>query len=385
MYQFSAPMPYTKDDIDKLLDINNEVEKSRITSLYVCVTRGCEVFTGFEQPRNFNFEHNDWDYWKKLISYAINKADFIYLLNSPRPLDVENPIFTKQLEKLNLLLTELEKIGVNKLRVASPQLLTYIANHFKNFSLFASTSFEYKTIWEYQNLLYFHPEVKQIVPSHDINKNFKLLKNLKKKYPKTEFELMVNESCLMGCPHRAFHEFINIDKNIILNNEICLSNAFGTYFCNAITHKFPIPSLVVSTHIYPWEIEEYSKIGINKFKLVGRDGFFQNAQNYINSYSMYLKGVDNINNIMDFPLADFTHHLKGNKTLSKITLRNYKKYLPNIKHFIKKGHLCASRCAVDCRYCYNCAEKIQKLYKTKMKEGEKQQHHIPACKIEKFD
>ena len=198
-------MPYNKDDIDKILEINKQVQKSKITSLYACVPRGCEVFTGFEQSRNFSFDNVNWDYWKGLIEYTLEKGcDFIYLLNSPRPLPIENPDFPKQLEKLDLLLSELRKIGVNKLRVASAQLMSYIGNHYPDFQVLASTSLEYKTIWEYQNFIAFHGEVKQIVPSHDINKNFKLLKNLTKRYPNMEFELMVNEGCLQGCPNRMF-------------------------------------------------------------------------------------------------------------------------------------------------------------------------------------
>ena len=175
MYQFSAPMPYTKDDINKILEINNQVEKSKITSLYACVPRGCEVFTGFEQSRNFAFDNVNWDYWKRLIEHTLKyNCDFIYLLNSPRPLDIENPNFSKQLEKLELLLSELKKLGVKKLRVASAQLMAYIIKHYEGFDILASTSLEYKTIWEYQNFIAFHPEVKQIVPSHDTNKNFLL-------------------------------------------------------------------------------------------------------------------------------------------------------------------------------------------------------------------
>ena len=101
MHSFSAPMPYSIQDIDKLLDLNNLGTSSAITSLYACVPRGCEVFTGFEQSRNFAFNNTNWDYWKGLINHTLEKGcDFIYLLNSPRPLDVSNPDFPKSLEKL---------------------------------------------------------------------------------------------------------------------------------------------------------------------------------------------------------------------------------------------------------------------------------------------
>ena len=165
MYEFSAPMPYRIEDINKMLDINNLAVKSKITGLYACVPRECKLFTGFEQSRNFVSKYSDWDYWKNLIEHTLSQGcDFIYLLNSPRPLDIENSDFSIQLEKLDLLLSELKKTGVNKLRVASLQLMSYIGKHYPYFDILASTSLEYKTINEYQNFIHFHPEVKQIVP-----------------------------------------------------------------------------------------------------------------------------------------------------------------------------------------------------------------------------
>ena len=381
MYKFSAPMPYNIDDINKILDINKQVEKSKITSLYACVPRCCEVFTGFEQSRNFTFEHTDWNYWKRLINRTFDlNCDFIYLLNSPRPLNIENPDFPKQLEKLDLLLNELRSIGVKKLRLASVQLMTYIAKHYQGFEILASTSLEYKTIWEYQNFITFHPEVKQIVPSHDINKNFLLLKNLRKRYPNVEIELMVNEGCLQGCPNRMLHEYNNTDKQIKINNEKCLSGEYATSLCNPIVEKFPIASLVIGTHIYPWDIKEYSKIGIKNFKLVGRDGY-NHFKNYLNGFTMYLNGIENIKYIKTFAISDFIHHLNDNLILKQIKVEKYKKYLPNIIYFKKFGHLCNSKCTLQCRYCYECAEKIQKLFEIDFDNKNKNTSYIPACKI----
>ena len=216
MYQFSAPMPYTFKDIDKILEINNEIKKSKITSLFACVPRKCEVFTGFEQSRNFAF-------------------DCIYLLNSPGNFNIENKDFVEQLKKLDLLLNALSKINVKKLRIASHQLMSYISKNYPYFQILASTCLEYKTICEYQNFLHFHPEIVQIVPSHDVNKNFKLLGNLTKRYPNIEIELMVNEGCLKGCPYRILHLSTNIDKQEIINNDVlCLALLY------ALTHVSPL-------------------------------------------------------------------------------------------------------------------------------------------------
>ena len=363
MYKFSAPMPYNIEDINKLLDINNSIEKSKITSLYACVPRGCELFTGFEQSRNYAFDNISWDYWKKLIEHVLKRnCDFIYLLNSPRPLDVDNPNFYKQIETLKKLLDELSKTGVNKLRVASAQLMSYIGKHYPHFNVFASTSLEYKTIWEYQNFIEFHPEVRQIIPSHDVNKNFKLLKNLKKRYPDIEFELMINEGCLKGCPNRMFHEMINADDKAVVKDDICFSGVYAMFYCKSVEFRYPVQNLVIGNVIFPWDIEEYGKIDITNFKFVGRDGYIF-FDSYLDSFNMYLKGIDDIKNIENFSIADFTHHLKHNKILRKLKVKDCRKYFPDIKHFVKYGHLCANQCGEECSYCYEASEKIQNCLK----------------------
>ena len=331
-----------------------------------------------EKSRNFAFDNINWDYWKRLINHTFDlNCDFIYLLNSPRPLTIENPDFPKQLEKLDLLLTELRKIGVNKLRVASAQLMSYIAKHYSDFNVLASTSLEYKTIWEYQNFIAFHPEVKQIVPSHDVNKNFLLLKNLRKRYPNIELELMVNEGCLQGCPNRSFHEMINMDRKISVNSSEIFSGIYGTKFCLNVVKKYPILSFVIGNHIFPWDIKEYAKIGITNFKLVGRDRY-EYFDTCLYGFEKYLQGIDDIKNIEKYSMVDYIHHLYNNDILQELTTTEYKKYLPNIRHFVKSGHLCMSRCAAQCRYCYKCAEKIHKIY---IKKQVKTIQYVSPCKI----
>ena len=255
--------------------------------------------------------------------------------------------------------------------------MSYIGKHYSNFQILASTSLEYKTIREYQNFIAFHHEVKQIVPSHDVNKNFKLLKHLKTNYPDLEIEIMENEACIPGCPNRMFHASINLDIHDEINNDFCLSGSYCTRFCMPVIDKQPFKSVTGTTHIFPWDIEEYSKTGINNFKFTGRDAYLGNFEGCLERFSIYLKGIDNIKNIQDYPLSCFTHHLSGSPVLNKLTVKEYKKYLPDIKHFVKFGHLCASMCGTECRYCYKCAEKIQKVFDKKQQEERKRT--APVC------
>ena len=190
MHQFSVPMPFSKQLIDSLIDINKQVEKSRITSFYFSLPSSCELFSIFEQYRNDFVEHSDFAYWKDLMKYSVDKGvDFIYNLNNPKNLPIEADYFDKELEKLDKLLNELSEIGVDKLRISNHKLIGYVARKYRNFTIYASTSFEYKIIKEYLHFIQIHPEVKEIVPSHDVNKNFRLLENLAK--TNVDVEVMV--------------------------------------------------------------------------------------------------------------------------------------------------------------------------------------------------
>ncbi len=383
MYQFSAPMPYTIEDIKKLLDINKHVEKSKITSLFFSLPSTNELFTGFEQKRNIFFHKTNWEYWKKLIIYCLNSGvDIIYLLNSPKGISIENPELEQQLEKLDKLLNELRKQGVNKLRIANHNLLSYLNKHYNDFNLYASTSFELKTLCEYKNFMFVHPYVKQIIPAHDCIRNIKLLKNIKKSLFDTDIELMVNEGCINGCPLRTNHASNYLDKNILYRNDNTLSSFYDSeFFCGRYAEKNLFHTLIKSNNIFPWDIETYAKAGIKKFKLVGRDSLKKNIETYLKSYFYYLKGIDNIKEIENISVNTFIYHLSDNTALKKLTVKDIYKYLPKIKHFDKYGEYCSYQCGIDCLYCYKCAEKIQKIYEKKMNKIAKSRIYIPACKI----
>ncbi len=343
---FSAPMPYSKEAIDELAKINSLVDKSKISSLYLTLPTTCDFFTGFEQGRNLFIEKTDFSFWKDIMSYSLQKGfDIIYCLNSTF-VPANQKEKDEQLEKLGKLLVEFKKIGVKKLRVANPFLIMYLNRKYPDFILYASTSLEYKTVSEYRNFLSFYPDIKQIVPSADVNKNFVLLKNLRKRFPLLEIEIMVSQACIKGCPHRILHNGLE---------------GYGMKFCLNSYLKDIASNLCNSNNIYPWEIKEYLGLGINQFKLVGRDNFPNSTEELINKYHIYLKAIDNIKNVENEPFSALIHYIPNGKILTDdIKIKDIKPYLPNIKHFKKQGHLCSSYCRQECTYCFNCAENIKK-------------------------
>ena len=141
MYEFTVLMPYKKEHIDNLFEINQKVEKSCIKSVCFSLPTNSSDFTGFEQER-FVFDYNtDFNYWEPLIEHSLSYgADFIYLLNSKEIFDAEIDNIDIMLEKLDKLLNNIIKLGCNKVLVCNPQLIAHINEYYKNIEIYLSSS-----------------------------------------------------------------------------------------------------------------------------------------------------------------------------------------------------------------------------------------------------
>ena len=126
-------------------------------------------------------------------------------------------------------------------------------------------------------------------------------------------------------------------------------------------------------------MKRISKIGINKFKLNGRDGIHDEKASMTDKIEIYLKGIDDIKNIENIPVISFASNSTSQERLRNLTVKEIKKYLPEIKHFVKHGHNCSSLCGSECRYCFKCAERIQRIFQ-KQTEKDKVQ---PICVMSK--
>ncbi len=365
MFEFSVPMPYTKELIDEIETINHVVEKSKITSMYFALHANSPDNPGFGQSRT-SHPITDTGYWMDLIKYTFEKGlNFVYLLNSPKSFLSESKLLDVQLEKLDKLLKNLKDAGCNKLRVSNTQLMGYLIKNYPEFKLYASTSFEYCQLKQYIIFLEMFPEVVEIVPAFDCNKNFELLKNLKKINPNLEIELMVNEGCIRSCPLRMHHNFsipMIFTQAYYCRDEIC-NPTFFLSVCNKYSNDC-YRSICNPNLIYPWEIEKYSELGFNKFKLVGRNNDIFTKTGNKKAYEIYLKGVDDYKQIENEEYGNLNYY--KNKVTTKI--KDIRPYLTDINYFIKNGHLCSSICGVECNYCDKCADELKKHVKIEFKK-----------------
>lgn len=213
------------------------------------------------------------------------------------------------------------------------------------FNFHVSTSCEYHNICQYTNLINSYPNIKSINISIDDNRNFELLQNLRKKYPNIDLEIILNESCVYGCPSRISHP----------------STFFKYFDCISYCDKIgKIDYFFKSNMIYPWQVEYFSAIGINNFKFV----FFDRGSNsYSQSIKPYLMCVENGTD--ELFAKDFFYSvmsMRGDEKLKEnVKLSDIKPYFPEMKYFVKNGNMCSSICGIECNYCNECAKKVKKM------------------------
>ena len=358
MNYFSAPMPFDKNYIDCIATVNESHRESQINMLYNCLPMNASDCSGFEQLRVTDLRIKSLKDLILLINYAKSLGmDFTYLLNS---VNTPNPnMFRKNQDRFRAFLERLLENGITKLRISNTMVADYVICNYPQFTIYSSTSQEYYSLKQYANFFNHFGTIKEAVPSWDVNKNFEFLMNFKKRFPDIKMELMINEGCIGGCPFRRDHH-----AEAMAGAEVIKKDRFSCFFpssCDSLYRADRALYLCMNNIIYPWDIDTYNKYGIYNFKFVGRNSpDFLRSTKYIERFSAYLDGIENIEAIYDLPIIDFNHYTIFNKSLESIKVRDIIEYLPKLSFFEKNGGKCSYSCGVTCKYCYECADRINR-------------------------
>jgi collagenase-like PrtC family protease len=106
-----------------------------------------------------------------------------------------------------------------------------------------------------------------VVLHHDVGRDFQDLRTvvsfLHREAPSAEVELLLNETCLHGCKARDAH-YARLAREVLTYQEGFQQT------CNL--PKFRDPSLLLTARwIRPEDLEQYTEIGIRRFKIAGRE------------------------------------------------------------------------------------------------------------------
>ncbi|WP_054742448.1 U32 family peptidase [Cellulosilyticum ruminicola] len=339
MNYFCMPADFKKETIDKYAAINEEYKDSKIIETYGNITINNIIQSGRAEHDLQKIDIYDL---QEYVAYSKEKGiDFNYTMNSPH---LNNKEFTPEgIQEIKAFLAKLYEIGVRTITVALPTMIEIIQSMPYEFNIVTSTLcqvFNPNKAKELKN-----KSVKRVVVDESINRDFGQLKGIARHFY-GNVEIIVNPICYKDCVYRMFH------YNEIATDSInqCGNTSVNYYEHRCVLQRYQrISNLLRMSWIRPEDLKYYTNIGINYFKLQGRQLVHRPEADPVKTVRAYCN-QDFDGDVFD--LINMFHDI--NKF--KIYLDN-KKLEGFIKPFVEKDDFCAHDCE-KCKYCDNFSEKV---------------------------
>lgn len=336
MNYFNIPADFKKSTLDAFEILNQKYKDATIIETYGNITEGVNFGSGrvmSQLPKIDLFDLQEY------VEYAKEKKiEFCYTLNIPF---MQNKEFTREgASKLINFLGDLYQTGVRSLILSMPSLVELVKSTRYDFKIKASAICHITNANKaraYKNM-----GVDKIVIDESVHRDFKTLKQIRRVFGK-EVEIIVNTMCHRNCIYRSFH------YNETGGDSTGKSNAIGVNFFEhkcMLQRYSRIDEILKLAWVRPEDLKYYSGIGINYFKLQGRQHVLHGDQ--LKAIECYLK-QDYQGNLME--LLD----MFNTRYSFKVFLDN-KKLDGFLKPFYEKDNFCRNDCE-KCLYCMNFARK----------------------------
>jgi len=253
MTKITIPCHWHKKTLEKILIQNSQSKDIKIEEIYGCLARG-PVAHGRAPKAVLDIGRKKAIEFRKYVK-SMN-LHFTYLINAPFNFNSGK----KKKEVKRYIDWIINDFKADSLMLTSYELMKFIRESYLDVPIHISTIAGIKNAKQLEKFLDINPS--RVVPHHDVNRNFKDLKNLIKKASdwKIEIELMATESCLRGCPNREAHyQHLSGGK---------ADEPFHTV-CNTDKLMFP-RELLKANFIRPEDLNIYERLGVSFFKITGR-------------------------------------------------------------------------------------------------------------------
>lgn len=291
----------------------------------------------------------------------------------------------KFLKDLKAEVDRLVSLGVDGFIVALPFLVYYIRNEYPDIEISISSFARIYNIREFEE--YVNMGVNTVILHEDDNRNFKLLRALVKNYgKKVDIELILNNSCLWGCPYRRTHDLITS----VTSSTDGVKDVWFEYpilFC-ATDVRNDIANIIRMRWIRPEDIDYYESIGIDRFKIASRNKKTEWIVRAVKAYAE--KRYDgNLIDIISYPqgraVPNVMRKINGPdyyNVLEKVVVHNNLFPKDWLRFF--EYNDCDTRSCSECRYCDAIAEKVITVDGKKLSEVKLDKIRPPIELIPRF-
>lgn len=339
-----VPIIYEENYIDRLISLNNNLKNNRCM-IYEVYGSLPEDMVGNLRPR-FAIGHIDIVGLKECI-LRLHEANilFDYVINStimPTPFDDNFKIdFCDFIQTLVL-------VGIDSLTISNPYLIIMVKASFPNIRVNASICNEISTVRQVKEFDQLNADV--LVLDRDINRNFYLLRKIRAS-TKKDLKVLCNSLCLYQCINVQYHANYtsSLSNCAIMRTKMQYDQLpYCSLYCRYKRFIDPIEHLK-SQWIRPEDMHYYAEIGINEFKIDGRD---RRADYILEVIAAYIsqKYDGNLFHLMQskYP-AKMEEILQADNVGWKIGIQNHM-LTDFLQPFVNESIICTGDC-LDCQNC----------------------------------
>ena len=260
----SVPSMFSESYLHELNDMNKKSKNVKIYETYGSIPN---FLLGSIRPSNTikNIDETFLlNYIKKSNEFGIG---FNYIMNSTVLGNFEFDSSLK--DELLIFIEKLSNAGLSKITVSVPYLIKFIHKHFPNLHIVASICMNINSVQELNAVE--KMGAKSVVLPKDMNREFSLLKKMIKNKGNLDLKLLCTTPCVSKCPDLIYHMNISsCQDNIISSNKQNLTIPEAALNCQIKRLSSPV-EFIKSPWIRPEDLKIYQDLGINYFKLDGRD------------------------------------------------------------------------------------------------------------------
>ncbi|PKM93593.1 MAG: hypothetical protein CVU84_14580 [Firmicutes bacterium HGW-Firmicutes-1] len=276
----SVPMVYEEDYVKKIIELNKN-RKKITTKIYEVYGSLKEDIIGNLRPAE-TLKDVSKEKMKELIDVLhSNNIKFNYTMNAT--VSDGREYSSGGRKEILKFIDSLIRIGIDSFTITSPYLIRLIKEHFKDANITASICNEIDTV---QKAKQFEDiGVSCIVLNRDINRDFKMLKSIKEKN-NCDIKVLCTTPCIYRCMDVYYHSNLSSTMSNELKKAMKISTKeFSHTSVNCLYKKINnLYENIKSPWIRPEDMKYYAEIGINYFKIDGRDKTAEYNLDVIKSY-----------------------------------------------------------------------------------------------------
>lgn len=355
MKKLSVPAIFSHTYLEALFTLNNKAGNNiKITEIYGSLPMGP---IGTIRPSDSLPQISK----NTLLTFIKNAKDkgieFNYTMNSTILDGTEYCSDSKK--ELKNFIEEMVEAGLSNITVSAPFLITFIRNHFPTLQVTASICMEINSPQKMADLEAIGTTC--VVLPKDVNRDFLLLNKIRNS-SNLNIKVLCTTPCLFKCNDLMTHMNLSAIRDNNLKKAYKIDKPFLPYPVIRCTKRklLNLEEHIKSPWIRPEDIDYYYNIGIEEFKIDGRDKSEEYNLEVISAYMnesydgnlLYL-----MQNYYPKSLEEIEPSSDKNNTLEKIELFIDNKKLDGfLKPFAEQKINCDNGC-VTCSYCKNWSEK----------------------------